>query len=402
MAATFTPRNALLVARKELLDIIRDRRTLMSMIVIPLILIPVMMLGVGSLMVASIQSMENETYDVGIYGSSSIPEVTAKLHEVESIRLVEVNSDEEELKTLINEGVFSAGVINRRPVAEGEAPEVIVLGMESREASSITRKRVITAIEELADDISLKRLEAIGAPKTILKPFVITKENLASGEQMVKAGLASFLPYILILMALTGAIYPAIDMTAGEKERATLETVLASPAARSDIVIGKLLAVMVTSSISSLISLFSLVVVASFGMNSFAMEMGEVISLQFSVGTVLLSIALMLPMTALFSSLLITIAISARSSREAQSYLTPLMFLVIVPAMTSMLPGSTGTIQKAWVPVVNVSIALRDVIIGEVDWQLTIIAIVSTLLYAAVGVFLSVRMFQRESVLFKV
>jgi sodium transport system permease protein len=396
----FTSRNMLLVWRKELLDIVRDRRTLMSMIVVPLLLMPVMMFGIGALMASSMQDLESRTYSVGLVNPQAAPEVVDALRDVKKIQVVPIDS-EEELSNLITDGTLSAGVAVRVN-KDSNIPAIVIYSRKSKESSRIAGERLQSRMDDLRNELSTKWLERIGAPLAVLDPIEITSENLASSSEMAKSTLASFLPYMLILMAITGAIYPAIDMTAGEKERSTLETILASPAARSEIVLGKFLAVMTTSIISTLISLTSFFVVIGGGLRYFGMQFGETLTFSISAGTVLQAVALMLPLAALFSSVLIAIAINARSSREAQSYLTPLMFLIIIPAMTSMLPGSEGSAGKAWIPVVNVSLALRDALNGETDSQFFLLAVFSTLIYAALGIALTIRMFKRENVLFKV
>jgi sodium transport system permease protein len=111
---------------------------------------------------------------------------------------------------------------------------------------------------------------------------------------------------------------------------------------------------------------------------------------------------MILPLTALFAALLMTICISAKSSREAQSYVTPLMFVIIIPAMMSMLPGFEPSAAQAWIPVMNVSLVMKQVLSGTMNWELIGTTIGSTLLYAAIGIFITTRVFQREEVLFKV
>lgn len=396
----FTARNMVLVWRKELLDIVRDRRTLMSMIIVPLLLMPVMMVGIGALMTSSMQDLESRTYSVGLVNGQESPKVADALKDIKKITVVPIDS-EETLSKLILEGTLSAGVSIREGEGSG-VPSVVIYSRKSKETSQIASDRVKSKLMDLRSDLSKQWLERIGAPLAVLEPIDITSENLASSTEMAKSALASFLPYMLILMAITGAIYPAIDMTAGEKERSTLETILASPATRSEIVLGKFLAVMTTSIISTLISLTSFFVVISGGLNYLGTQFGESMKFSVDAGTILQAVVLLLPLAALFSSLLIGIAINARSSREAQSYLTPLMFLIIVPAMTSMLPGSEGSSGKAWTPVVNVSLALRDALNGETDPKFFLIAVISTLIYAGLAIAFTVRLFKRENVLFKV
>lgn len=399
-------RNVRLIWKKELLDIVRDRRTLMSMIVVPLLLIPAMMFLIGVLTASSMKDLEEQGYTVAVVNEASAPALADSLREISTIEYLRAGT-EEQARQLVMDGTVQAAVVfpgSAIEVGQMPAPVIQVMYQESREKSSITAKRLRVRLQDVQKSMTLAWLQRIGASEEVLEPIIIDRENLSTESDMATAGLASFLPYLLILMSITGAMYPAIDMTAGEKERATLETLLASPAGRLDIVIGKLFTVMTTSMVSTLLSLASLIATMSLGLNLLGSQVGEEMELTFAItaGSVFYTVILLLPLIALFSALLLAISIAARSSREAQSYLTPLMFLVIIPAMTSMLPGSEGSGGKAWIPVLNVSIALRDVLRGEMDPNLYTTAFISTLLYAALAVFLTVRQFQRENVLFKV
>ncbi|MCB2200533.1 ABC transporter permease subunit [bacterium] len=396
----FSLNNVGFIWQKELLDIVRDRRTLMSMIVVPLLLIPVMVIGVGALMASSISDLKEQTYTVALLGADADTELAEVVQEAERTQFLDLDSDTAMAREMIDAGDIQGAVYITK---DGVGKATVRMWVrKNRETSTFAMDRVEDQLVAHRKEVTRLHLAELGEPEDILTPFVIEEENLASDEQMAASGLASFLPYMLILMTLTGAIYPAIDMTAGEKERGTLETLLASPAGRLEIVLGKYFAVMTTSVTSALISVISMMVMLTWGMVWLGAQMGEQLTFQISFGNMMIAVLMMLPLAALFSSLLMTIAVFAKSTREAQSYIVPLNMLVILPAMMSMVPGSEGDLQRAWTPVVNVSLVLKDILNGSLDPAQLGITLLSTTIYAIIGIFITTKVFQRENVLFRV
>ncbi|MBD3166320.1 ABC transporter permease subunit [bacterium] len=393
----------LLVYKKELLDILRDRRTLMSMIIAPLLLFPVLILGVGALTASQIQKMEEKHYTVFVYGGEQAPRIVNALNGVETLD-VEPFEDTEILRRLVQDGDVPAALIVPEGglYEEGDAPKVTLLLNEGKERSEMVAGKIKNALRDLREEIALERVESLGGVEATLNPFEIEEENTATDEQMAGMILGTLIPYMLILIAMTGGLYPAIDLTAGEKERATIETILVTPVSRLDIVIGKFLTVMTASLLSGIISLFSMAIVFGVGMTTLLGNAENALDLSINPLSIVLGVAMIIPLTALFAAVLMTICIFAKSSREAQSYVTPLMFVIIIPAMMSMMPGFEPSAAQAWIPVMNVSLVMKQVLSGTMNWGLIGTTIGSTLLYAAAGIFVTTRVFQREEVLFKV
>jgi sodium transport system permease protein len=391
--------------RKEMLDLIRDKRTLMSMILVPLLLVPLMMLLAGSIAYMSGKDLEARKLNIAIINGDNAPTIVNVISENgEKFNFLDLNDNVLAAQTMLEEGDIQAVII----IGEGKIDinnppvPVTVMAMKNKEVSSIALRKIEKILNDLRDELVEARIQSIGAPENILNPFEIITENIASDDQMVAAALGSILPYVLILMTITGAMYPAIDMTAGEKERGTIETLLASPAKRIEIVFGKYFAIMTASIVSAIISLTSMALVTSYGTTLLGSQLGESLNFSIKLGPLFLAIAMMIPLAAFFSALLMTIAIFAKSTREAQSYLTPVMMLVIIPAMMSMMPGSEASAQQAWIPVVNVSLVMRDILNSSIDPVNLGITLLSTTLYALVMIFLTVKVFERESVLFRV
>jgi len=201
-------------------------------------------------------------------------------------------------------------------------------------------------------------------------------------------------------------MHPAIDLTAGEKERGTMETILSSPVSRTHLVLGKFLLVLTASLITAMLLMFSVSVSSaalqkSHLLDQMAEEGDETPQLSLGPAAIASVMIMAVPLAVLFSAGLITIALFAKSHKEAQSYIAPLMFLVVVPAISAMLPGVELTPKLSIVPLLNVSLLCKELVTGEYHWNYIVLIFASTCVYAAGALYLAVKMFQRESVLFR-
>jgi sodium transport system permease protein len=194
-----------------------------------------------------------------------------------------------------------------------------------------------------------------------------------------------------------------MDLTAGEKERGTMETLLSSPARRRDLVFGKFLLILTASLATATLAVLSMGSTFSFlSRFSSPQEHGEGFAiLTIHPGTVVAIFVLALPVAVLFSAVLMTIALFAKSYKEAQSYLTPMTMVVIFPAIAAILPGVELTPKLALIPIVNVSLLCKELVAGTYHWNFIALIFLSTCVYAAIALFIAVKMFQRESVLFR-
>ena len=400
----------LIIYRKEMTEVLRDRRTLLSMILIPILIFPVMTIGLGSLMGSQMEKIKAGTFVVAIIGGENSPELVTHLSEVENFQLMESRIDIDTAKELLTDKAVQVVV----DIPQGfesqlyaffngskEAPQVEILSDESEVESEIAGDRVAMVIKDyrrLAVSAELERRNIRG---DITKPFLVNQINTASERKMGGFILGMILPYMVIMLSLIGALYPAIDLTAGEKERGTLETLLVSPAGRMEIVVGKFITVMTASLVTAMLAIVSMTITFTSGF-MFGGAMGEGINLGFDFMSIVWVLLMMIPMTATFSALLLTIALFAKSYKEAQSYTTPLMILVIMPSMITLIPGVEPSAKLAMIPVVNVAMMLKQALMGHYEPSLISITIIASLVYAAGAMFIAFRQFQREEVLFRV
>ena len=396
-----------IVYKKELTEALRDRRTLISTIVVPLLAFPVMTIGFGGAMFSLMNKAEKEVPKVIVLGGADSPRVVADLKKLEGLQLVDSSPNWKD--RIVNKEVGVAVQIPdgfEADLAQQKPDTIKIFKYQNEIKSEFAATNVEKVFKKYSDSIVKDRLAAKNLPTSVLSPFDIKQENVAAPEKVSGAAIGGFLGYIVILLCFQGAMNPAIDLSAGEKERGTMETILSSPVSRMHLVLGKFFLVLTAAITTAALAVTSMAVsfFVTQKLNTFGSARGSNSgSFQLHVtGGAIFSIFLMaLPLAVMFSAGLLTIALFAKSHKEAQSYIAPLVFVVIIPAVAAMLPGVELTPKLALVPILNVSLLLKDLIAGTYHWNSIAIIFLSTCAYAAVALFLAVKMFQRESVLFR-
>ncbi len=247
------------IYRKELRDILRDRRTLFVMVVLPLLTYPLLIIGFMQLMTLQIGRLAQKPLRLALIGqehSGKLGEALASAARGEAGRHARLADEDRHLGPRRRRDLFRG--LRGFAVAAGKMPGVQVYYNSSEKISERARN-VSTACWTVSRAGCVEeRLLALKADTTLLHPFAVQDENLATDQQQQGDLMGSLLGYLLISMMLMGAFYPAIDLTAGEKERGTMETLLVSPASRADIVYGKFLTVMTIALMTALLNLLSL------------------------------------------------------------------------------------------------------------------------------------------------
>jgi sodium transport system permease protein len=391
-------RNIAIVYRKEMLEAMRDRRTLISTIVVPILLFPVLTVGMGYAAVSLIGEANRQPARIMILGGQDAPAVVVGLKNTKNLIVVAESADY--VSQISNKKIRAAVEIPTGLQADGDgnlAVKIYIYAGDLKSASAASR--IEKFFTEYRDSIARERLAAEKLPASLLKPFEIKQQNVVSAEKVAGETVGGIIPYLVIIMCLTGAMYPAMDLTAGEKERATMETILSSPISRTHLVLGKFLLVLTASLVTAALS------VTSMGVSSWVIQrfQDQTSGIHVKIGLIaVLSVFMVaLPLAVLFSATLITIALFAKSYKEAQSYISPLMVVVIVPAVAAMLPGVELTPRLSLVPILNVSLLCKELIAGNYHWNSIALIFLSTCVYAVAALFIAVKMFQRESVLFR-
>lgn len=437
-------RNVRLILLREVRDQLRDRRTAFMIFVLPLLLYP--LLGISFMQFSHF--LLKQPSRVLVVGTRQLPEDPplfegSRFHPSlfsgsREADLLEVSFAREEpgegrtpppadpeerrqwARRQLEEGGFDAGVVfpadfsvrlarvrqmaSLRPAAEESAakpepvpsPEIVL--NSSKAKAEITAAWLRDVLRGWSDRIGDATLQASGVPVEAARPFTPSVEETPQDKHRRSSRMwAQLFPIMMVLWAMTGAFYPAVDLCAGEKERGTLETLLSSPAKRIEIVVGKLLTIMLFSMATSVLNLLS---VAATGL--------AVVRVMPDVGPppwqawIWLPVAL-IPVAALFSALCLALAAFARSTKEGQYYLMPLLLITMPLVLATLSPSLELTVGNAIIPVTGLCLFLRTLLEGQTATALTMLAPVAAVTVACcyLAIRWAVEQFNSESVLFR-
>jgi sodium transport system permease protein len=387
---------------------------MISVIGIPTLVMPLLFFGMGKVMSRVFAKAEAEVPAIMVVGGDDSPGLLAALKAARN------TEQDRPLARFVPAGDFKQDITNKRIAVAVEIPVGFDAGLQAGEFRTINLDYfegdlksgvAVRALETFLNDYRQKfveqNLRERGLPASLIKPYETKRHNVAPQLQVDGNKFGGLIPYIIIILCFTGAMYPAMDTTAGEKERGTMETLLCSPVSRLNIVLGKFLLVLTGSLTAIVCSLTSMIVMAMVGgsfMGSGARAARNVqVNLIPSIDPMGLIgvLAMVVPVAILFAAIALTISLFAKSFKEAQSYLSPMIFVVIMPAMIGMLPGVELSAKTALIPILNLSLVCKEMLSGVWHWNYIALIFGSTAVYAAIAVALCVRMFNREDVIFR-
>ncbi|NQV17733.1 MAG: CPBP family intramembrane metalloprotease [Armatimonadetes bacterium] len=395
----------LIIYKKELLDLFRDRRTVITSLVLPIVLYPLLMIGFSSMM--SRQEMKLEQQQMLIYLNDNILDETSiriesELQNIENLQIMPKIDfyDETPLYELLKDKSIQA-VVDLKDSLSSTGYQVLIAKIiydETSERSSKTYRKISDKLFEIENELVGERLQEIKINEEILTAIELKKENIAPPAQMLGFALGKFLPYLLIILTISSAAVVSSDLVAGEKERKTLETILVSAARRNELVIGKYLTIITITIITVLLNLFSMYLSFHHIFSQYQTDAG---GLQLPIGNFALILVLMIPLVTLFSALLLSISTYSRNIKEAQSYQMPVLFGGIMLSMVSFLPGFELSFGFALIPIVNFSLLIRNIMLGSFELSHLFIVVSSTIILDIIAIYISIRLFNCESVLFR-
>ena len=263
------------------------------------------------------------------------------------------------------------------------------------------RKRLSRILEQYRDLVYEERVQSLGIdPRLALHPVEINRFNLASDKERFAFVVAAVVPYLFVVFSLIGCIHPATDLSAGEKERGTLETLLTVPATRMQILAAKFVAVFLNGLFAAGISIVGLYAAFRWFAEG-SSDIQKAVSAIVEPEVIILVLCLLLPITILFAALFLTIGIYAKSYKEAQSMLGPCMMIMLVPLYVGLIPGQKLSHTTAAIPMMNVSLTIKEIVAGTAEPLMLAITYVSLIVTAGLALFVCSLMFRRESAVFR-
>ncbi len=419
--------------KRELLDIFRDKKTMVMMIVLPLLLYPAIIIGMVFVVNKISSAQEEKNYKVVLDVDKSVEDELEKLLEkngsdieykltvldkdelegsekagadqqaedrdpIKMENTVKTGDDQGELGKALSEKNINAYI---RQTKDGDF-EIRYLSANN---DSVIAKGALSRLMELyEDELREGRIEEAGlSVKEIMEPVSIKSEDMSSAEESMGSRIGSLLPFFIITSVLLGAMYPAIDVTAGEKERGTLETLLTLPVSNLEMIFSKFMAVALIACISAFLNIFSMggamVLLVS---NSMATAKDLNISIDFSVFLpgIGFTLIVMLFFAMLVTAVCMCTCIFAKSFKEANNYSTPVMLIFMFGGYATLLPDVELTATTAVIPIVNVALMIKSLFGFTNDFGLYGLVLATNVGYSILAIMILSRLYSSEAVLF--
>jgi len=386
-------RGARIVFRKELRETLRDTRTLLIMIVVPVLLYPAILIASEQLALFGRRQLERDPAPVGVVGDVDSL-FLGFLVDQEELLLREVGDPEEAIRS---DSVSAVALFLDGPGMD-DSHSVLLLYDAADDQSRRGREVLSMTLRAWRDTLLARRISEKGLPEAFARPLVVADSSVALPEELGGYALGRFLPMLLVVMTLLGTFYPAIDLAAGEKERGTLETLLTAPIPPGQVVVGKFLTVTVVGLMSAALNLGSMLLTFQTGL----FQLNQAIQIEFSLpfGSVMVIFSTLFPLAVLFGALFLGIAVRSQSFKEAQNALTPVYMIALLPALLPLFPGIEMSPLLAVLPVAGVSLFFRELMAGDATLFLGSLALLSSLVYASAALIFAADSFGREEVLF--
>lgn len=386
-----------IVFKKELVDIFRDRKTLLVGVLIPLIIFPILSMVMGKSMNKTTEQVESNL-KLAIVDNSGSSSLAQFIKTQNSINLIETTNIEEDLKS----GKILAAIEIPKGFEENiltESPASIKLTYDnSSQQSQIAMNKLNAFIDMYSKTVTTQRLTRRNISSDILNPVSISMITVEKeSEGMGKFMLSLMLPLMLVIYTVAGPMGAAVDLGAGEKERGTLEPLLTTQAGRLSLLWGKFFAITTMGLMTSIASLGGLFIAMKQKGGLFEGSSGNI-----EVSAILLIGLVTLLLTMVFGALELAISIYARSFKEAQTYISPLMMISFVPTYaTYMLDAKNIDSFYFHIPLANAVCLLKEFIAGIYNYNHIGITFAWIAVYIVGSVLFARYMFSKEEVVFR-
>jgi len=383
------------VFKKEVLDTLRDRRTLMSAIVMPALLMPFLLYGMTKITSFIMEKEENKKLKIGLLEAptdfAGLLD-TAKFEIINGVTL-ETGRDQilaDSLDAMIG---FASNYGDRiNTMKSGK------VNMWYKSTNIKVKSRLSDIIDDYESKILDNRITELNLTKGAIDPIDLIRYDIAPKNEQIGQTVGGFLPYIFIAFCFMGCMYPALDLITGEKERGTIETLLTVPASKFNILLGKVFTIALVGLSAALMTILGLAVAVKFlpDMPEDILEaLGNIIGIKF----VLMLFAMLIPLSIFFAGVISAMVVRAKSFKEAQSIVTPMSFLVIIPAVIALLPGIKLDWVTVFIPIANVALASKEIVAGTIQPIHYIITVATLIILALFSVGISYRQFSKEGMI---
>ena len=392
---------------KEIKHLFRDTKTIVQTVVVPTFITPLLLGGIFWY-VGSIATEETKkTYDISAYTSLDSP-LIKDLSESDRINVIFEDSVANVIDS-VTLGQTEIGIVfddNFTNALEANDSAKITIYSKNIDTFSQAKSLVIDKINDFEDVERNKRLVALNLNDEYVNPINIEEEDLTTEEESAGSIFGAILALFFVMYVISGAMYPAIDLGAGEKERGTMETLISTNISSVDIIIGKMLSVTTSAVLTATFSMLGFAVPLTIMFLFYADSVNEYL---FSLLSAVVNpvaflgvFVLIIPLSVFMGAFLLTISVYAKTPKEAGLLLGNVLIVFIIPCYVPLInPGLELDFVGALIPCYNLALITNNLIAGTVDWFLYSVALVSTIIYCCIAIYISYIMFDDENVIFR-
>lgn len=398
------------VFRKELRELLRDRRSLMVMFGVPLIVYPLLFLGIGKLTASKQQEQATRPARIVVVSGDAAPELLRRLSLPENRITLDPGPASDyrlqkgEIDVILTVPYDAERILlsppptkpstppTTSPTSGSPPPEFLLRVDRSRADGDSSEQRLRSILSSYERWILEQRLAAASIPTDILSPLKRTTTDIATQDQRLGRFLGQLLPLLLLITGMLGAFFPALNATTTERELGTLETLLVSPVSRTELLLAKGLLVLGCSILTAGLNMVSMSLVFA---NIAAQARGQLGSVSINPSALALAFLATIPALVLFSAIVMCVGMIARTYREANSFAAPVMMLPMAAMAIGLAdPASTNALMAT--PIANTTLIIRDILTSRVTLPFFTLAAASNLLFAAVVLSITARLFTNE------
>ena len=392
---------------KEIKHLFRDTKTIVQTVVVPTFITPLLIGGIFWY-VGSIATEETKkTYDISVYSSSGSPLID-EISKSERLQINNEASIEAVVEAVTKDNSEIGLVLEDSFLEDLVSNNSAQLTIYSKDIDTFSQAQsiVLNIVDDYEDTIRSNRLELLNLDENYVNPITINEEDLTTEEESAGSIFGAILALFFVMYVISGAMYPAIDLGAGEKERGTMETLISTNISSVDIIIGKMLSVtssaILTATFSMLGFAIPLVVIFLFYADSVNEYFFALLSAIVNPIALLGVFVLIIPLSIFMGAFLLAISVYAKTPKEAGLLLGNVLIVFIIPCYIPLInPGLELDFVGALIPCYNLALITNNLIAGTVDWFLYSVALISTIVYCCIAIYITYIMFDDENVIFR-
>ena len=392
---------------KEIVHLFRDTKTIVQTVVVPTFITP-LLIGAVIWYISSIAVDEGKkTYDVAVYDQVNT-ELTVKLQESDRLNIVLMDSIDQVIDDVTNDNSeigISFGSDFTSQLENNLSGEVTIYS-KNLDNFSQAQGIVSNVIDDYDDQIRNERLNNLNVDENFINPITVLDEDLTTNEEFAGSIIGGILAFLFIVYIMSGSMYPAIDLGAGEKERGTMETLISTNISSVDIIIGKMFSVTSSAVLTAIFSLLGfavpLIVIFLFYGDSIPENAFEIISAIVNPVAIIAMFGLLIPLSIFMGAFMLAVSIYSKNPKEASLLLGNAVIIFFIPAYVPLInPGIELDLVGSLIPCYSFALHTNALIAGNTDWYLYGATLISNIIYCSIAIYVTYIMFDDEKIIFR-